>query len=294
MYLQPVWQLRDRLLQEERHEQEVQLGHVGVFGQQGLQHRESWEVASVPVDLPNGGSPSSTATHVEAWRRQTGPRTSLHLKLLNRNTLTIMKQVDWGGADPNPGQVGIAVRSNCSRHPISWPAVMSCLFNLCIKPLCVFVDLFCTANSTCMGSFLIFGQNRDVVEWNGRRWQPSLMSSCELIFLKIFTLLLGCEPVEWWPPGTCFLRLFENWDKNLNIFLNHPSMFKCIAYTLAEYLAEIIFVDFDHWWLIWTVHHLFSLWSSLYLQFIRQWWWRVKKYDFICSCLPSNYAVVGR
>ncbi len=66
MYLQAVWQLSDRLLQEQRHEQEVELRHVGVFGQQGLQHRESWEVASVPVDLSHCGAPTSTAAHVEA------------------------------------------------------------------------------------------------------------------------------------------------------------------------------------------------------------------------------------
>ena len=51
MYLQAVWQLGDGLLQEQRHEQEVELGHVGVFGQQRLQNREPWEVAGVPVDL---------------------------------------------------------------------------------------------------------------------------------------------------------------------------------------------------------------------------------------------------
>lgn len=51
MYLQAVWQFGHRLLQEQRHEQEVQLWHVGVFWQQCLENRESWEVASVPVDL---------------------------------------------------------------------------------------------------------------------------------------------------------------------------------------------------------------------------------------------------
>lgn len=66
MYLQAVWQLCDRLLQEQRHEQEVELWHVGVFGQQCLQHRESWEVASIPVDLSQSGAPTSTAAHVEA------------------------------------------------------------------------------------------------------------------------------------------------------------------------------------------------------------------------------------
>lgn len=68
MYLQAVWQLSNRLLQEQRHEQEVELRHVGVFGQQCLQHRESWEVASVSVDLSHCGAPTSTATHVEAWK----------------------------------------------------------------------------------------------------------------------------------------------------------------------------------------------------------------------------------
>ncbi len=33
MYLQAVWQLSDGLLQEQCHEQEVQLRHIGVFGQ---------------------------------------------------------------------------------------------------------------------------------------------------------------------------------------------------------------------------------------------------------------------
>lgn len=65
MYLQAVWQLSDRLLKEEGHEQEVELGHVGVFGQQRLQHRESWEVASVPVDLSQSGASAGTAAHVE-------------------------------------------------------------------------------------------------------------------------------------------------------------------------------------------------------------------------------------
>lgn len=68
MYLQAVWQLGDGLLQEQSHEQEVQLRHVGVFGQQSLQHRESWEVASVPVDLSHRGAPAGTAAHVEAYR----------------------------------------------------------------------------------------------------------------------------------------------------------------------------------------------------------------------------------
>lgn len=66
MYLQAVWQLDDGLLQEERHEQEVELRHVGVFGQQCLHHRESREVASVPVDLPQCGAPTGTAAHIEA------------------------------------------------------------------------------------------------------------------------------------------------------------------------------------------------------------------------------------
>lgn len=66
MYLQAVWQLGDGLLQEQCHEQEVELRHVGVFGQQRLQHGESWEVASVPVDLTQCGAPTGTAAHVEA------------------------------------------------------------------------------------------------------------------------------------------------------------------------------------------------------------------------------------
>lgn len=66
MYLQAVWQLGDRLLQEKRHEQEVKLGYIGVFGQQSLQDRESWEMAGVPVDLSHCRAPSSTAAHIEA------------------------------------------------------------------------------------------------------------------------------------------------------------------------------------------------------------------------------------
>lgn len=66
MYLQAVWQIGDRLLQEQRHQQEVELRHVGVFGQQCLQHRESWEVASVPVDLSHRGATAGTAAHIEA------------------------------------------------------------------------------------------------------------------------------------------------------------------------------------------------------------------------------------
>lgn len=66
MYLQAVWELDDRLLQEESHEQEVEFGYVGMFGQQCLQNRESWEMASVPVDLPQCGAPAGTATHVES------------------------------------------------------------------------------------------------------------------------------------------------------------------------------------------------------------------------------------
>lgn len=41
MNLQAVWQLSHRLLQEECHEQEVELWDIGVFGQQCLEHRES-------------------------------------------------------------------------------------------------------------------------------------------------------------------------------------------------------------------------------------------------------------
>lgn len=67
MYLQAVWQLSDRLLQEECHEQEVELRHIGVFRQERLQHRESWEVAGIPVDLSHRGASASTAAHVEAW-----------------------------------------------------------------------------------------------------------------------------------------------------------------------------------------------------------------------------------
>lgn len=68
MYLQAVWQLSHRLLQEERHEQEVELGHVGVLGQQRLQDGQAGEVARVPVDLSHRGAPASTATHVEACK----------------------------------------------------------------------------------------------------------------------------------------------------------------------------------------------------------------------------------
>lgn len=66
MHLQAVRQLGDGLLQEQRHEQEVELRHVGVFGQQRLQHGQAGEVARVPVDLPHRGAPASTAAHVEA------------------------------------------------------------------------------------------------------------------------------------------------------------------------------------------------------------------------------------
>lgn len=66
MYLEAVRQLGDRLLQEESHEQEVELRHVGVFGQQRLQDRESWEVAGVAVDLSQCGAAASTAAHIEA------------------------------------------------------------------------------------------------------------------------------------------------------------------------------------------------------------------------------------
>ena len=65
MYLQAVRQLGDGLLQEQSHEQEVELGHVGVFGQQSLHHRESWEVAGVSVDLSQSGASASPSPHVE-------------------------------------------------------------------------------------------------------------------------------------------------------------------------------------------------------------------------------------
>lgn len=70
MYLQAVWQLSDRLLQEESHEQEVELGHVGVFRQQRLQDGKAREVAGVSVDLTHCGPAAGTATHVEACRGQ--------------------------------------------------------------------------------------------------------------------------------------------------------------------------------------------------------------------------------
>lgn len=68
MYLQAVWQLSHRLLQEQSHEQEVELGHVGVLGQQRLKDRQSGEVARVPVDLSHCGAPACTAAHVEACK----------------------------------------------------------------------------------------------------------------------------------------------------------------------------------------------------------------------------------
>ena len=73
MYLQAVRQLCDGLLQEQSHQQEVELRHVGVFGQQRLQHGEAREVARVPVDLSHrGAAAGAAAAHVEAWRRRGG------------------------------------------------------------------------------------------------------------------------------------------------------------------------------------------------------------------------------
>lgn len=66
MYLQAVWQLSDRLLQEESHKQEVELRNIRVFGQQRLQNRETWEMAGVLVDLPHCGPSTGTAADVEA------------------------------------------------------------------------------------------------------------------------------------------------------------------------------------------------------------------------------------
>lgn len=68
MYLQAVWQLGHRLLQEQRHEQEVELGHVSVLGQQRLEDRQAGEVARVPVDLSHRGASASTAAHVKACK----------------------------------------------------------------------------------------------------------------------------------------------------------------------------------------------------------------------------------
>lgn len=65
MYLQALGQFSDGLLQEECHEQEVKLRHIGVFGQQRLQHRESWEMAGVAVYLAYGGPAACAATHVK-------------------------------------------------------------------------------------------------------------------------------------------------------------------------------------------------------------------------------------
>lgn len=68
MYLQAVWQLSHWLLQEQCHEQEVELRHVGVLGQQRLEDRQPGEVAGVPVDLSHRGAATCTAAHVEACR----------------------------------------------------------------------------------------------------------------------------------------------------------------------------------------------------------------------------------
>ena len=70
--LEAVGHLGDGLLQEQGHQQEVDLGDVGVFGQQGLQDGGAGEVARVPVDLPQRGTPAGTPAHVETWRRQRG------------------------------------------------------------------------------------------------------------------------------------------------------------------------------------------------------------------------------
>lgn len=69
MYLQAVWQLRDWLLQEQRHQQEVELWNVSVFGQQRLQHWESWEVTGIPVDFSQCGASAGTASHIETCSR---------------------------------------------------------------------------------------------------------------------------------------------------------------------------------------------------------------------------------
>lgn len=65
MYLQALGQLADRLLQEESHDQEVELGHVGVLGQKRLHDGEAGEVARVAVDLAQRGAPARIAAHVE-------------------------------------------------------------------------------------------------------------------------------------------------------------------------------------------------------------------------------------
>lgn len=70
MYLQAVWQLSHRLLQEQCHEQEVELGHVGVLGQQRLEDRQAGEVARIPVDLSHRGAPACTAAHVKACKKR--------------------------------------------------------------------------------------------------------------------------------------------------------------------------------------------------------------------------------
>lgn len=70
MYLQALGQLSDGLLQKERHKQEVKLRHVGVFGQQRLQHRESWEMTGVAVYLAYCRPAACTAAHVKPWNNR--------------------------------------------------------------------------------------------------------------------------------------------------------------------------------------------------------------------------------
>lgn len=65
MYLQAVRQVCDWLLQEEGHEEEVDLWHVGVFGQQCLQYRESWEMAGISVDFTHCGPAPCATTHIK-------------------------------------------------------------------------------------------------------------------------------------------------------------------------------------------------------------------------------------
>lgn len=65
MYLQVLGVLRNGLLQEERHQQEVQLGHIGVLGEKGLENGEPWEMAGLPVDFAERGPAACVPAHVE-------------------------------------------------------------------------------------------------------------------------------------------------------------------------------------------------------------------------------------
>lgn len=75
-------------MQKQGHKEKIEGRDICVLREERLKNQEPGEMAGIPVNLPDRGSPSGTPAHIESWRRKVGRELATKFPTVGRTCLS--------------------------------------------------------------------------------------------------------------------------------------------------------------------------------------------------------------